>query len=250
MTSLPFPRSSHRIVYDVSRRSLVMFGGGFSRAVRAEGVLWEWRDERWRAVGGQLDAGRNEPGMCYDRRRKRIVIFGGWDETSTFRGDTWEWTGEDLVRVDSIGPGIRPAPRAGHAFVYDPSRERCLLYGGRGADGWLADTWAWNGSGWRRLDVEGPSARWFFGAAADPVNDRIVIFGGAGADGDHGDTWAWDGDRWTRIATTGPPARSMAKLAFDGADGILLFGGRRRTDTGLADLADTWILRDGEWRRP
>jgi Kelch motif/Galactose oxidase, central domain len=250
--SLPFPRSSHRVVYHAGRNSLILFGGGFGAAVRAEGVLWEWRAGVWRAIGGSAQAGASEPEMCYDRHRDRIVLFGGWDAANRYRGETWEWSGEDFLRVDSTGP----APRAGHALVFDPIRQRCLLFGGQGAEGYLADTWQWDGTAWHRLDVTGPSARWFFGSAANPATGGIVIFGGRGPDapvrgrdgtGSFGDTWAWDGERWERLIAEGPRARMGAKLAFTGRS-ILLFGGREETPAGWSDLDDTWELRDGSWR--
>ena len=243
-TSLPFPRSSHRVVYHAERRSLVLFGGGFGRAVKAEGVIWELQQGEWRAVAGDFEAGRDEPGLCYDRRRDRIVVFGGWDGAATYRGDTWEWSGGDLVRVDSAGP----SPRAGHAFLYDPVRERCLLFGGRGVEGFLADTWEWNGASWFRLEVAGPQGRWFFGSATDHRNERIVIFGGSAAEGDLADTWTWDGQRWSRLETAGPAARGMAKLAFTGRS-LVLFGGRGRTGEGFVDLQDTWVLVADSWER-
>jgi hypothetical protein len=242
--SLPFPRSSHRVVYHAGRRSLILFGGGFGQAVKAEGVVWERRDGEWRAVGGHAEAGRDEPGLCYDRRRDRVVLFGGWDRGSTFRGDTWELSGVDLVRVDSTGP----SPRAGHAFLYDPVRERCLLFGGRGPEGYLADTWEWDGDGWARLPASGPQERWFFGSATDDENERVVIFGGSGAEGDLADTWAWDGSRWKPLDAEGPEARGMAKLAFTGRN-LVLFGGRRMITEGFVDHQDTWVLVGDTWER-
>ena len=250
---LPFPRSSHRVVHHAERSSLILFGGGFGQAVRAEGVLWERRQGGWKSVGGDFRAGRAEPGMCYDRARGHVVIHGGWDADGAYRAETWEWGGGDLVRVDLPGPG----PRAGHAFLFDPVRERCLLFGGQGPDGYLSDTWEWNGVRWDRLEVPGPSARWFFGSAADPEGRRIVIFGGRGpaapivgrdGAGDLADTWAWDGERWARLSGEGPSARSMAKLAFTGA-GVLLFGGRTEHPDGLEDHNDTWELRGASWVR-
>lgn len=248
---LPFPRSSHRTVYHARRRSLALFGGGHGRGLRADGVLWERRDGEWKAVGGHPRAGTDEPGMCYDRGRRRVVLFGGWDAAAAYRDETWEWTGAELVQVDSTGP----SPRAGHAFLFDPVRRRCLLFGGRGANGYLADTWEWDGARWHRLEAAGPSARWFFGSAADPDGGRIVIFGGGGPDaetpgrggaGNLGDTWAWDGTRWELVTTDGPSPRSMAKMAFDGR-GVLLFGGRVETPEGFEDRNDTWELRGRSW---
>ncbi|HSJ13280.1 MAG TPA: kelch repeat-containing protein [Longimicrobiales bacterium] len=255
VSSLPFPRSSHRVVHHSARNSLILFGGGFATAVRAEGVLWEWRNGQWKAIGGNFQAGLSEPGMCYDRRRERVVIFGGWDASATYRGETWEWAGagEDLAQVDSTGP----RPRAGHAFLYDLSRQRCLLVGGRDAEGYLDDMWEWDGRSWHRLEARAPSARWFFGSAIDERRGHIVIFGGAGPDalrrgrdgtGDFGDTWAWDGEHWKQLSSEGPSARGMAKLAFTGS-GIVLFGGRMQTTEGFQDQHDTWELLGSTWVR-
>lgn len=242
---LPFPRSSHRIVHHAERNSLILFGGTDGKRVKAEGVLWEGRAGEWNALAEVPEASRVEQGMCYDARRARIVLFGGWDGAARFAGDTWEWTGDDLVRVEAAGG---PSARAGHAFLYDPVRERCLLFGGRGEEGFFADTWEWDGARWLRLEATGPSARWFFGSATDEANRRIVIYGGGGPDGDLGDTWAWDGERWEVLTRDGPPSRAMAKLAFDGS-GIILFGGRKTVGDAWVDLDDTWRLRAGSWAR-
>jgi hypothetical protein len=43
--ALPFPRSSHRVVYHAQRNSLILFGGGFAQALRAEGIVWEWKQD-------------------------------------------------------------------------------------------------------------------------------------------------------------------------------------------------------------
>lgn len=249
--ALPFPRSSHRVVYHAQRNSLILFGGGFAQALRAEGIVWEWKEDGWKAIAGNFGAAASEPGLCYDRRRERVVIFGGWDAAGAFRGDTWEWAVADLQQVDSVGPG----PRAGHAFLYDPVRERCLLFGGRGPEGYHADTWEWDGRSWSQLEVNGPSPRWFFGATTDLSSGRIVIFGGRGpaapelgrdATGDLGDTWTWNGDRWAELRTEGPPARSGAQLALTG-HGIILFGGRIEQTDGFHDRNDLWELHGASW---
>ena len=134
-----FPRSSHRIVYHDRRNSLILFGGGFAQALRAEGIIWERRPDGWQALDGSFRAAATEPGMCYDRRRERVVIFGGWDAAGSFRGDTWEWSEAGFVRVDSAGP----SPRAGHGFVYDAVRERCLV----SADAVRKVIWQTHGTG-------------------------------------------------------------------------------------------------------
>lgn len=246
--SLPFPRSSHRVVYHAGRNSLVLFGGGSGRTFAADSALWEWRGLGWEKVGESPDGGLAEPGMCYDAKRERIVVFGGWDRANQFSNATWEWTGEAIVRPTTTGP---PA-RAGHAMAYDLVRQRCLLFGGRGDVGLLSDTWEWDGLEWRRIEAPGPSPRWFFGMATDHSNTRIVLFGGGNADEQGlGDTWAWNGELWERLSEDGPPARGSAGLAFDGRSVILFSGraGRAQTPEGLRDLNDTWELRGRSWTR-
>lgn len=250
--ALPFPRSSHRVWYDEQRESLILFGGGFAQAVRAEGVLWEWREASWRALDGNHRAGTAEPEICYDRSRNRAVIFGGWDAASNFRPETWEWQDAGLVLVDSAGPSAR----AGHVFAYDPVRQTCLLFGGQGAEGYLSDTWVWNGHAWRRIDTQGPPARWFPGYATDPTNARIVVFGGRGPDapvlgrdasGDLADTWVWTGQGWNQLQAPGPSARMGAKIAYTGTS-LVLFGGRVETAGGFEDRNDSWVLTGSTWQ--
>lgn len=243
--SLPFPRSSHRVVHHSSRNTIVLFGGGSGRAFTADSVFWEWDRAAWSPLGQSPRGGLAEPGMCHDRKRSRIVLFGGWDGANRYNGETWEWTGEALMNVDVTGPSAR----AGHAFVYDPNRKTCLLFGGRGEDGVLSDTWEWDGTGWRRFETSGPSARWISGAASDDANERVVLFSGWAEDETAlGDTWAWDGESWELISTDGPAPRISSQLAFDGT-GILLFGGRSRMADGFQDLNDTWRLVERGWVR-
>ncbi len=241
---LPFPRSSHRVVYEPAGESLLLFGGMDGDSVSADGVVWRWRSEEWVERAEVPEAGRNEPGACMDTARDRLVLFGGADRQRALIGSTWEWDGSDLREIASEGPGAR----IGHGMAWDPVGRRCLLFGGRDPDGVIqGDTWAWDGAAWSRLDVEGPAARFIFSMTDD--GERVLLFGGQ--DGDEellGDTWSWDGEAWTRIATDGPDPRMMAAMAFDGR-GVLLFGGRGRgVDSRYRDRGDTWRLEGDRWR--
>lgn len=144
-----------------------------------------------------------------------------------------------------------PGARLGHVLAWDPVLRRCLLFGGRDVGGTVhGDTRAWDGSAWRRLDVDGPPARWIHAAAADEARDRVVVFGGQDPGGGLlADTWTWNGTRWSRIPTSGPAPRMMGRMAPDGV-GVLMFGGRGENADGYRDLGDTWRLEDGEWKRP
>jgi len=243
---LPFRRSSHALAYDRARGEVVLLGGIGRSGDPAGGTVWVGDGRGWESRAELADEGWAEPAACYDRSRKRVVVFGGWDGANEFRGDTWEWDGREMVRVSTAGP----AARAGHEIAWDPVSRRCILFGGRGDAGFLTDTWAWDGDAWRILTEEGPPARWFFGLATADAWGTVVLFGGATAAGDLADTWTWDGSSWTRVDATGPPPRGMSRIAFDG-ERIVLFGGRQRSDGDppFTDLSDTWEFDGERWSR-
>ncbi|HLB01867.1 MAG TPA: kelch repeat-containing protein, partial [Nitrospiria bacterium] len=80
--------------------------------------------------------------MVYDRLDHQVILFGGLDANGAL-DDTWiynpsthQWT--ELFPISS------PPARAGHAMVYDESRSRVILFGGKGLLGFLNDTWAYD----------------------------------------------------------------------------------------------------------
>jgi hypothetical protein len=77
--------------------------------------------------------------LTYDRRRQRVVLFGGH---SRFRAesDLWEWDG---VTWAPRTPSAAPPPRSGAAGVYDPIHGELIVVGGTlGAGSSLDDLWA------------------------------------------------------------------------------------------------------------
>jgi hypothetical protein len=140
VSPLPFPRSSHGVVYHAERDSLILFGGGFARAVRAEGVLWEWRRGEWNALGGDSRAGT-------DTKGNRIVLFGGGGPDGDL-GDTWTWDGQRWDEVSTEGPSARMGVKLAS------SEAGVVLFGGREATsaGFQdhGDTWELQKRSWIR----------------------------------------------------------------------------------------------------
>jgi hypothetical protein len=134
----------------------------------------------WSAIAQPLrqqPSGRILPGMAFDAGAKKIVLFGGDDLARCF-DDTWlydcasrSWEKLDLP--------VRPAPRAGHAMVYDPEGKVVLLIGGY-TGGWkaLKDVWAFStrDKKWTRLglDLAAPA----FYASAEYLPSRRAIAAG------------------------------------------------------------------------
>ncbi|MFN0247744.1 MAG: kelch repeat-containing protein [Kofleriaceae bacterium] len=187
-----------------------------------------------------------------DPLRGVVVQFGGGrgdrvnqmltDDMFVFDGRLWT---ESLVAK-------KPSPRRDHAMVYDPIRNRIVLFGGETDTGLSSETWTWDGAAWSEArPPTSPGPRANHSMAFDPDAGRVVMFGGRDDEGGATDeTWEWDGQTWARrLFATRPPPRLAAMLAHDpNGGGLLLFGGSDHTQTGQV-FDDTWRLTAAGWAR-
>lgn len=176
------------------------------------------------------------------------------------------------VWVADVGPRLRPSwrqlcsatscgesppARWGAHAVYDPARDRVVLFGGIDGDGFtFADTWVLElgpDPKWHRLDIAGdrPGPRWGGAAGYDPIHQRMVVFGGQDAPDaiatSYDDTWVLDltGEPdWRRVAGPGPSARrSPAYTTRPRATDLVVTGGlhpetgQHHNDVWRLDLA-------------
>lgn len=99
-TGGPSPRHSAGATYD-SKRGRVLIFGGFG-ADGMLGDLWSWNGTAWTKLA---DASPNGPEpramgyIAYDRKRDRVVLFGGRKGWPNDLNDTWEWDGSRWRRV-------------------------------------------------------------------------------------------------------------------------------------------------------
>ena len=109
--------------------------------------------------------------------------------------------GQDERRSVQLHPVILYNFKPVMTVAYDSKRGLVILFGGLGNDGFLGDTWSWDGTKWTRLAETGPEPRGMGYLAYDKRRDRVVLFGGRKGypDGDLNDTWEWDGTRWQRV---------------------------------------------------
>jgi len=146
-----------------------------------------------------------------------------------------------------IHAGGRPgtdSPRAGEdgEIVYDGTRHRLLLYGGKGDDDVNIDElWAFDVKTrrWNPIRSEGPHPppREDHSLILDTVNDQLVLYGGE--DGlPSRETWSFSlGDgRWTDITDDSSPAREDHTAIYDAKrQRMIVFG-------GTPPSPDTWAL--------
>jgi len=153
-----------------------------------------------------------------------------------------------------------PGSRYHFGMVYDPVRNKVVLYGGYNKQGLQYDTWEFDGIQWQLITTEGPGPRGRFSMVYDDSRKMTILYGGdvwkkkvdtsISADGEvwdiRGDTWGWDGKRWKKISDGGPE-RMLAALGYDASrKKLVLFGGG---DASEINHADTWELQNDKWIR-
>ena len=254
----PHARDALGLVYDPVRDRMLLFGGAyaFGLTTLVYNDVWAMSlgpSPAWTqlAPAGTKPAGRYAHCMIYDPVRDRLVIFGGYDVIGR-RNDVWELSLSGTPTWTPLMPsGTPPTAREHAAAIYDPVRDRMIVYGGfDGKPDWSGEVWeltfsplAWNKI--TPIDV-GPGKRDRMAAVYDPYNDRMVIFGGRTGNGTWGnDTWQLplgDTPSWLPLSPSGtlPPARWGHSGVFDAVNRqMVIFGG---SATAGFHYADAWAL--------
>jgi hypothetical protein len=179
----------HAMTYDEARGVVVMQGGGGNGTILS-GETWEYDGAGWtRVAEGNAGPGeRVHHAMAYDKRRQRVVLYGGFGMRGEQPPDVWEWDGRRWDRISAAGPG----PRSRHRLAYDDARGVVVLYGGSDD----RSTWTWDGLRWRSIpSADGPPATDMQAMAYDARRERVVMYGGRMGP----QLWQWDGTRWEQV---------------------------------------------------
>ncbi|MGD0834598.1 MAG: kelch repeat-containing protein, partial [Candidatus Dormibacteria bacterium] len=183
-----------------------------------------------------------------------VVLFGGADGNSTDFDDTWLFTGTTWTQVH---PPVSPSARAWASMATlkaGPDSGDVILFGGYGSNGFLGDTWIFDGTTWTEVaPATSPSARNLVSMAtltSGPDAGDVVLFGGTqGNNTFFDDTWIFDGTDWAELSpATSPPARNSAPVTTlttgpDAGD-VVLFSGN---GAGGGQLDDTWMFNGVTW---
>lgn len=246
----PAPRTFPVMAFDEAHGEVVLFGGNrvlFGAAEEWNTLLddtWVLRGSRWEQRQVRGPGPRAEAAMAYDRRRERIVLFGGYLRTPDGRtrlGDTWEWDGERWEQVASSGP----QPRNGSALAFDERTGTMVLSGGPPAFV-PPETWEWDGRTWRVAAPPHPSPRFNPVVTYHAGLGGLLRFGGWTGTERAADTWIRTAAGWRAIDRAGPSARNHSAIAYDARRGrAVLFGGH----DGELVFGDTWEFDGRDWRR-
>ena len=152
--------------------------------------------------------------------------------------------GTGWTRLAATGEG--PKARADHSAIYDPVKNRLVVFGGRGPGGALGDTWILDlgTNAWREVKGDGPPARFGHGAVYDPASRRLIVIMGQGTIF-YNDVWGFDLDKEVWNAVKGnrnmadaPRTRYGQSAALDGKGRVIVSHGF--SDQGRFD--DTWAF--------
>jgi hypothetical protein len=191
--------------------------------------------------------GRYAHTAFYDPVRDRLVVFGGWDGSRC--NDAWALSLAGSPAWSALTPaGNSPPARVDHTAIYDPLRDRIVVFGGssEGAS-YRNDVWALSLAGspvWSELTPAGtpPPGRHSHSAFYDPVRDRMVAFGGTGGSL-RNDVWALSlagSPAWSELTPAGtlPTGRVDHTSIYDPLrDRMVVFGGN---DGNVRN--DVWAL--------
>lgn len=186
--------------------------------------------------------------LVEDAARGRLVLFGGFSQSSTPMQDTWEWNG---VTWQQVATSVTPPARIWHASCFDASRQRVVMFGG-GGQGTTAhgDTWEYDGTNWHnRSPAAAPGARSGAGMVFDGNLQRVMLFGGFTTAGvTLNDTWTWNGVAWSQLnPTISPSIRKAFGMTWNPArQRTVVFGGVRVHVLG-SELSDTWEFDGSNW---
>jgi hypothetical protein len=237
-------------VYDAPRDRMLHYGGV------AANELWALSfsgSPVWAQIApwGPTPSERYWFAEAYDQPRGRLVVFGGKSVNDVI-GDLWTLDlAPDGQWTPLVAAGTPPGARYVASMIYDPVRERAILFGGLANED-MNDVWALslNGSpAWTQLNPAGapPPARDNHPAIYDPVRDRMIVFGGSGPGNNLADTWALSlpgTPTWSQILPSGtPPALARHAAIYDAVgDRMIVFGG---LDNSFNPTNGVWALSLG-----
>jgi N-acetylneuraminic acid mutarotase len=249
-TGRQFPgRTYHGMVYNTAINRIWVYGG-IGIVPGSPGLpivdlpdIWEFNSatSTWidRTPAGAAPQPRGWAGVAFDDVSDRMIVHSGWNSTSqSDYPDTWAFNGISWTQLTLTGDGGATIGRDSHAMVFDPSRNKLVIFGGYLADVIEMDPNASTIA--TALVTTWPPAQDQHSIAYDSDRDKIVMYGGGSFE-----TWELSPSTmtWTLNQWLGPNDRIAHAMAYEAPRRkTILFGGRfkSRGALGATVFSDTW----------
>ena len=223
----PNPRSSSATIWDPVRHRMLVYGGSdISFPFGDTWALTVGATPAWTLLASG-SGGRWGCAGVYDPVRDRFIIYGGTNGSVFYANDAYALplTGPPAWAQISAS-GTPPAPRTGPSAIYDPLRDRLLLFGGSIRCGSTCfspqnDVWQLTLAGtptWTQLTPSGtpPPPRSNAAAIYDPVRDRMVIMAGSGTNPNGAWALSLSGiPTWTDLTPWSVPHSTYGPAIYD-----------------------------------
>lgn len=256
--SAPAQRYLVGVVYDPVRDRLLVIGS-YDAQVLDVWALTLSSTPAWEKLATSNDPPRRYGhSTVYDPVHDLVVMFGGQGGSfpPDWLSEVWTLSLASGIWSQLAPSGIAPVGREGHGALYEPGRQRMVVFGGRyddvndGTHHFLNDLWELSlgdSATWSRIEAEGtiPGARSAFGTVYDPLRRRMLVHGGVNPQGgvEPDELWALSLDDqlvWTQIVTEDTlRGRSYPVDVYDPAgDRLLACGGARYPQTSALSLSN------------
>lgn len=231
----PPGRVEHAMVYDESRRVVLLFGG-----INQDGVLndlWQWDGKEWTMLCPVCNpAQRHNHEMYFDNDRDKVIVYGGNNLEIGYH-EAWSWDGEGWCSVYINSP----APETyGGAMIYDPRNQYAVGFLGESWGG----TWIFKGDKWFKPKLANePPIRSHPTLVYDPIHNQSVLFGGNNMSTRFNDAWIYRNGKWEQMMMDlSPPARTKHVAFYDlNRQSVIIYGGEyQRMDDYFSDM---WELQ-------
>jgi hypothetical protein len=199
---------------------------------------------------------RQSGGMVYDPLHHEYVLFGGY-ATSGPLGDTWVFVNGQWKDL-TLNLTVAPSPRWYFSLVWDPAARYVLLFGGRNTTADLNDTWAFNGTTWKDLNLTvAPPPMTSGRAVYYPPYHGVFQYGGysimPGAPSSYNSSWLFAHGGWTNITARvrGAPAdpHPLTYATYDPASSQVIFTGGPGTGNASCTVPSyTWSFAHGTFQ--
>ena len=235
------------MAWDVVRDRLVRFGG-FQGGAPIPGWTadhWEWDGTRWNLLPQAVaPSPRSAAPMVYDRRRRCLVLQGGWRQQDL--NDTWEHDGQAWRQRQPAHPPTEPV----RAMAYDPARGETIAYAATDAVlPAIASTYRYDGTDWSRITTtQVPPSRTSPSFAWDEARGCGVLFGGSAWGGLYADTWELRDSDWSRRNPQARPSigTGTGQATYDAARGSVVL---TTVDLSGQLAGATWAYDGTLWTR-